>query len=291
MSCNSNLNFDFFPNPEFEFNDNLNPSLPNYRIEFNLDLDANCSRKIRINHYFGKDQSNSSVFIKEFELKADEFNEFQKENHFLSVLVHPNIIKMNEGFIIEGFGYIIEPFAGGGTLLNLIERNQNFDESFLLSILRILLNVINYMQTQNITHNDIKAENIVFLVNNIDELFFSNEKLEESLRLIDFGSASYRDQNKKIFRTTLPPPEYKNLSYGSITFDIWSLGEMIYHIVINGYQLDCIGKNIYEQEDFLEEDEWLKYPLLKEIITDMLTFDFLHRPTAYDLLKKYFGVK
>ena len=55
--------------------------------------------------------------------------------------------------------------------------------------------------------------------------------------------------------------------------------------------INWIGKNIYEQEDFLEEDEWLKYPLLKEIITDMLTFDFLHRPTAYDLLKKYFGVK
>lgn len=292
MAWNSSAHeFEVFEYHEFDVFDDFLPNIgSNYTI-FDEKKVISYEQKPNIRYFYGRDMSNSNVFIKQTDLITDKNHEHEREVSFLTVLSHPNIIQLIDSMVIESYGYVIEPMACEYTFLYLIERNHPFDQDFLIRIIRVLLNIIAYLQSQDVTHGDINPENIVFLVGNIAEILEPQDNLEKHLRLVDFGSAKYRSSkdgnlSDNKFRTTFPPPEYVNFGFVSITYDIWSLGQMIHHIVTTRDHFDYnTDPDFYQSDNFLKEKEWNSFPIIKEITRMMLTFDYQKRPWAADLLE------
>lgn len=87
----------------------------------------------------------------------------QNELEVLQEVSHPNIMRVIEVVEDEENYYIITEFISGGNLLDkLKEVGGSFTEVQTSSIIKQVLMAINYMhQTMQISHRDIKLENIL----------------------------------------------------------------------------------------------------------------------------------
>jgi serine/threonine protein kinase len=178
---------------------------------------------------------------------------------------------------------------------------MNISENFIKFILKSCLLQIHELNKNNIIHLDIKPENILI-----------NLKKPEC-NIIDFGlSKVYNDEDKVNIVGTymyIAPEILGGLSYHYVN-DIWSLGITIFEIIFNHYpfNLNKYGRNdskneyirngyrILSESDFSIPETHNKYSFeLLRIIASMLTFNYLKRPTALELLNldyfKNFDVK
>lgn len=222
-------------------------------------------------------QTNQKVLITQFEL--NENMDFQYEKHFLLKLNHQNIICMLDHQIYGSYGYIIKPY--GISLMHIL-KNIDLDQECWLKIIKEILKVIDYLQRLDITHNNIALQNIIFTVSDINEFIDSKNRINDILRIINFSSAREKmfltDTN---FRSTFPPPEFISDKIISISYDIYSLGYMIYYSITGSHPF-------LDNKNFLKEEEWNKYPILKQIIKQSLIFEYEKRPSADMLLNSFF---
>lgn len=265
---------------------------PKYQIEREIDFSLSNPNAPSIRYFIGRSQSlNCQVFIKNVKLSTDKMQEYQNEIFFLSKIQHKNVIHLIDHFIIGDDGYIIEEYAAGKDLYDVLcACNWDLDEKYQIQLIFQMLMIINCLQENKISHNDIKCENIVFLVDDISELFSSKTNFMKSLRLIDFGSTKCWNSEKSDMRGTFKPPEYLSDRILSETYDIWSLGEMIYFMVTKTKLILWNGECYTIKKCYFEEYQWEKFsPAFKSLVQEMLTFDFTKRPFAQDLLIKYFS--
>lgn len=75
----------------------------------------------------------------------------------------------------------------GGDLLGRILKKKMFNEQDAANIMEQVLTAINYMHKQNITHRDMKLENL--LCSNEDSL---------NVKITDFGFACHFDPDQKL---------------------------------------------------------------------------------------------
>jgi serine/threonine protein kinase len=94
----------------------------------------------------------------------------------LSSLDHPNIIKLHESIDNPKYVYLVMEYARGESLHAHLKSmpNRQFQEEKAKKILKQLLMSLEYLHDKNVTHRDIKLENII-----IDK--------RDHIKLIDFG--------------------------------------------------------------------------------------------------------
>jgi serine/threonine protein kinase len=171
-----------------------------------------------------KDKNNSTDIIKH----AD----FKNEIDIHQSLNHRSIVKYIDSF--ESIGYcplentekeysviLMELCPSGKTLRDLIRRDKRLPLRHVRLYLNQIINGLDYIHSQGIIHRDLKTSNILLAKKN-------------SVKIADFG-LSKRTTNKKINRCGTPnfmPPEVLNKSDHSFKSDIWSLGVMIYEMVV-----------------------------------------------------------
>ena len=71
-------------------------------------------------------------------------------------LDHPNLVKVYEVFEYGGQYVLIMELCEGGDLFNYIKQSRYFTEAKAAKIIRQLLQAVNYLHKQGITHRDIK---------------------------------------------------------------------------------------------------------------------------------------
>lgn len=89
-------------------------------------------------------------------------------------------------------------------------------------IARSLVTTLLLLKQNGVIHADIKPENILFV-----------DSHQESIKLIDFGSALFIEENSQHFvMQTLPyrAPEIALLADYDYQIDIWSLGCVLYEL-------------------------------------------------------------
>jgi serine/threonine protein kinase len=144
----------------------------------------------------------------------------KKEILILQQLNHPNIVKFLGYIETDTHLYIKMEHLKGGTLKALMNRLNENDVSV---VLKNLLEAINYLHSRDITHRDIKPDNVMLQCS--DDL--------TTVKLIDFGLSS-QDYNE-LFQYDLcgtiiymAPEQLDNRrSYGR-SVDIWSCGIIMY---------------------------------------------------------------
>lgn len=207
-----------------------------------------------------------------------------------SLMKYPNIIKYEESIEDDMFYYIIMEICKGGDIKQFLSSNDpNTLEECVRNIVKECLNIVAICHENDIIHNDIKPENLLFKeLNNI-----------KTMRLIDFGtSINTRKENDSVMVEMTPwyvSPE----SLSSKTCkksDVWSVGVMTYYLLTGKFPFNdyknplnpsvCkIWNSILNDSLDFRNKYWCnKSTDAQDFVNYVLKKDFNARPTVYEAL-------
>lgn len=158
--------------------------------------------------------------------KKVNVNEFDLHSQ---VSEHPNIIQVYDYYNHDNMkiaGFLME-FAPNGDLFRLLRRNKRLSGPDARLIFMQLISAVDHCHKKNISHRDIKLENI--LVN------------EHIIKLTDFGYACRIDDPdiiKKVGTMTYISPEILLDEADLIKSDIWACGVVLYLLLCGQYPFE-----------------------------------------------------
>ena len=238
---------------------------------------------------------------------SDSIKSVEQEIQILQGLNHQNIVSIlgygSDGFVkkpsgreIKNLVYIILEYIPGGLLFDLCQTCGGMGEDGGRFFLNQMLDVLDYMQSKNVVHRDLKLENIL-----VDDNL--------NLKVADFGFATYKKINKlKSYRGTMTymAPEIKEgKQYDGRQIDIFSTGVILFIIVQGIFPFKEAKKDEYFYNLIMNEKldtYWKKVGgqnlsnEFKDLILRIFSFDGSKRPTIAELkahpwVNKPFSVK
>ncbi|XP_055909092.1 ribosomal protein S6 kinase alpha-5 [Eupeodes corollae] len=190
---------------------------------------------------------------------------------------------------------LITEFVSGCELFHHIDEEDGLSEINACDVFQRISEAVRHIHSKNFIHGDLKPENVVY-----------SDPQMRSIKLIDFGSASYNSRGlvwKDTPRYTLDyaPPEAlrsSEIAIYSKAFDIWSLGATLYTMVI-GHAPFRHGKNdrttneAVIRERILNGDMWTtKNPRwlatsleFRNLVTSCMQIENSKRLTVGEVLK------
>lgn len=138
-------------------------------------------------------------------------------------------MKMYDAIDTQRQLYLVLELCEGEILEDVIKRStrKNLSEKECAKIFRQIINAMSYYHSLNISHRDIKLENI--LVNMNDE--------ELTTKVIDFGFATQTKTTNELIRTCCGTPAYMapelclKEEYIGPAVDIWASGVVLYTLL------------------------------------------------------------
>ena len=219
--------------------------------------------------------------------KIPDINKFQTEIKILSLVDHPNIVRLFEVIEDDKYFNLLQELCTGGELYKKSQTSQ-LKEKEIAKIFNQIMSAVAYCHEKGIVHRDLKLENILF----------ASEEPDSPIKLIDFGFSVIFDKNENNKEKTTDGSEFKKLGLrrmkskvGTLYYispeiikgnydekcDIWACGVILY-ILLAGYPPfnGNTDKEVYNlitniKYDF-EKERWKnisKYA--KELIKNMLT--------------------
>lgn len=177
-----------------------------------------------------------------------------KEHYLLGNLKHPNIVRLIDG---DGKSEIVMEYTGKSLAFGREDYSAKIEK--IDQLLLTMVDVLSYLRSERIVHNDIKPANITQL------------DVTGKFSLIDFGSAILVSDSTKFLSTsyTIPYASPESLTNSVITdpykIDIWALGVTILELLL--------GKNILEGDKAIPVfRNMLKYFAVDESTISRLTF-------------------
>jgi serine/threonine protein kinase len=160
---------------------------------------------------------------------------------------HPNVVRVFEILETKGKFFVVMEFLSEGDLMGKVVKMHNFSEDHAAMIVDQILHGLNYIHNQNLTHRDLKPDNIMCIGDG------DNMKI----KLTDFGFACFFNPNKKMDISLGTPyymaPELVDGRKYDQRVDIWSLGCITYILLsgklpFDGDNLEEIGEAIMKKD-------------------------------------------
>ena len=136
---------------------------------------------------------------------------------------HPNIIKLYEAIDSPSYVYLVMEYAQGESLHAHLKAQpqRRFPEDKAKRIIKQVLSTLAYLHERNVTHRDIKLENIII------------DAKKGTIKLIDFGfcCCTSPDIKLKVFCGTpsyMCPEIVMKKEYIGPPTDIWAAGILFY---------------------------------------------------------------
>ena len=211
---------------------------------------------------------------------------FDNEVAALTNIIHPNIIKVYETITTPTHCYLILEYCEGGNLEEYITKNGPLlSDKKLTNSLMMMLDALEYLESNNIAHCDIKPNNFL-----IDK--------HGKIKLTDFGLTKILDSDvsiSKCFLGTLPflPPEIiLKKPFNPLRADIWSFGITVYLLSTGMFPFDTTTIITLKSGIMRGTITFPKYinPIAQHVITGCLCLDPAQRTTFHDL-KNYIQSK
>ncbi|XP_052809051.1 uncharacterized protein LOC128237508 isoform X1 [Mya arenaria] len=158
-----------------------------------------------------------AVLLREFVKRG-----VRREAMLLQRLEHQNIVRLYEIMETENSYYLVLEYAEGGEFIKYLSHRGRLDEAESRKFLRQMAAAVDHMHSSNITHRDLKLENLLL-------------DIDKNIKVIDFGVSNvfYGDSS---LSTQCGSPVYAapemfcNRKYGPAV-DIWSMGVCLYAMV------------------------------------------------------------
>ena len=150
---------------------------------------------------------------------------FQREALSASKLNHPNIVEMYDVGEDNGQYYIVMEYVSGKTLKSLVKKRGALTLPEVMDIMTQLLSAVMCAHDSYIIHRDIKPQNVMILD-------------DGKVKIMDFGIAMALNSNELTQTNSVMgsvhylPPEQANGSGSTIKSDIYSLGILMYELLI-----------------------------------------------------------
>ncbi len=164
----------------------------------------------------------------EFESDPGFYSRFQREEEIGLRLNHPYILKfihLEEGQ--RSRPYIVTEYLRGYTLSHLLNSVRPIPERDAVKLSSSICEALSYMHENGIIHRDLKPQNIMICY-------------DGTIRIMDFGIAK-AEKGRRITFTGFTPavgtpdymaPEQVSGKRGDVRTDIYSLGAMLYEMVV-----------------------------------------------------------
>jgi len=170
---------------------------------------------------------NVAVKILRGDLANDEkfVRRFQREAISASSLSHPNIVEMYDVGEDDGKYFIVMEYVDGTTLKSLIKRRGSLTLPEVIDIMLQLTSGLSCAHDSYIIHRDIKPQNVLILD-------------DGRVKITDFGIAMALNSNELTQTNSVMgsvhylPPEQANGTGATVKSDIYSLGILMYELLI-----------------------------------------------------------
>jgi len=180
-----------------------------------------------------------AVKILRGDLASDDkfIKRFQREAKAASSLSHPNIVEMYDVGEDNGEHFIVMEYVDGKTLKSLIKKRGALSQTEVMDIMLQLTSAIACAHDSYLIHRDIKPQNVLILE-------------DGRVKITDFGiamalnSTELTQTNSVMGSVHYLPPEQANGSGSTIKSDIYSLGILMYELLIG--KLPFKGDNAVE---------------------------------------------
>lgn len=186
------------------------------------------------------------------------------------LLLHPNIIKVQEVVDSKCQLFVVSRYYEGGDLLAFL-MHHSVHKQLALKMIDQLTSAVEYLHSNHICHRDIKLEN----------LLLTDKK---DIILSDFGLASFTvDGQVSESRGSLSyvaPEVLKNRTFDGYKADIWSLAVVIYAIFSRTMPYTCNS----EDYKFEEPIDYSNIPLeIVDLLKQMFNKDPAKRPSIFEI--------
>ena len=163
----------------------------------------------------------------------DLVRRFKNESKAISLLNHPNIVKVYDVSVSEKLQYIVMEYVDGMTLREYLnERGGRLTSRETVHFISQILKALDHAHRNGVVHRDIKPQNIMLMDNG-------------QLRMMDFGIARIsRAENqlsggKAMGSVHYISPEQAKGDETDFTSDIYSVGVMMYEMLSGHLPFDA----------------------------------------------------
>lgn len=134
------------------------------------------------------------------------------------------IVQLKEQMKDNRYTYLVFELLNGGELFSRIRDHNFLPEASAKLYFRQLVEAVQYIHQKNIVHRDLKPENIMFV----------DHQEGSELKIVDFGYARRKDseETQKCFTLDYAAPESLKKGTTNISRDYWSLGVILYTMLI-----------------------------------------------------------
>ena len=192
------------------------------------------------NVYRGQDtQTGNAVAVKvlkeEFLDNEELVRRFKIESKAISILVHPNIVKVYDVSVSDKMQYIVMEYIDGITLKEYLkQRGGALTWKETVHFATQILGALEHAHSKGIVHRDVKPQNIMLLANG-------------SIKMMDFGIARFsRAQSQTVSDKAIGSvhyisPEQAKGDKTDARTDIYSVGVMLYEMLSGKLPFDGTG--------------------------------------------------
>jgi len=236
--------------------------------------------------------------------KIPDIEKFQNEIKILSMVDHPNIVRLFEVIEDDKYFNLLEELCTGGELLSKVKKPLK--EKEIAKIFKQIMSAIAYCHEKGIVHRDMKLENILFATESEDSpikiidfglsVLLGKKETKNENETADLKKYGFKRMTTKVGTIYYMSPEVIKGNYDE-KCDIWACGVILYTL-LSGYppfngQTDKDIYNMISKMNFdFEQPVWKnvsKYA--KELIKKMLS-PAKSRYTAEEVLNsKWLSVK
>ncbi len=160
----------------------------------------------------------------EYATNEDFLRRFKNESKAISLLSHPNIVKVYDVSFGDVIQYIVMEYIEGITLKEYIEKNGSLVWKTVVAIAVQILRALQHAHDRGIVHRDVKPQNIIILDNG-------------TIKVTDFGIARFaRTETQTITDKAIGSVHYMSpeQARGDATdekADIYSVGVILYEML------------------------------------------------------------
>ena len=173
------------------------------------------------------------VLRQEYMHDPDLVRRFKNESKAISLLNHPNIVKVYDVSVNDDLQYIVMEYVDGMTLREYLnQRGGRLTNRETVHFISQILKALEHAHANGVVHRDIKPQNIMLLDNG-------------QLRMMDFGIARIsRAENQLLSGKTMGSvhyisPEQAKGDETDCTSDIYSVGVMMYEMLSGQLPFDA----------------------------------------------------
>ena len=207
----------------------------------------------------------------------EDYELVRQEISILKIVKHKYIVQLYEILQTPQHIFIVMEYCEGKDLMDYILHKTRLSEIESLKFFQQLINALFYLHSQNISHRDVKIDNMLLDRN-------------KDLKLVDFGlSTKYSDDtllDQPCGTVVYAAPEVLDGNeYHGMLADVWSSGIVLFGMT-SGYLPFCDPDDEVNKKHVLEGKIELPdffSPMLKDLLKHMLDINPITRYTLQDI--------